>query len=115
MKLYGRASPRNELRWTRAREIALNLEMLFGRNEHFVGILLGYGGFISDLRKIRNHIAHGNDGTYKRFQEVVSRHYGADVPGLTPGRMLLSSRFNPILVEQLCRQTQVVLKTALKA
>jgi hypothetical protein len=114
MRQYDRNVPRTELRWNRAREIALNLEKLFGRNEHFVAILLGYGGFISDLRKVRNHIAHGNEGTYKRFQEVVTRHYGAHVPGLTPGRMLLSSRFSPILVEQFCRQTNAILKAALR-
>ena len=105
MQIFNRANPRNELRWSRARDIADNVEMLLGPNEHFVDTLLGHGGFISDLRKVRNHIAHGNDGTHQKFQESVANFYGAKVYGLTPGKMLLSSRFRPTLVEQFCIKT----------
>jgi hypothetical protein len=114
MKKFGRNPPRNELRWSTASEIAGNLEKLVSRTEHFTATLLNHGIFISDLRKVRNHVAHGTAGTYKGFQEVVSNIYGAKVPGMTPGRMLLSPRFKPPIVERLCRQTNIVLRTALK-
>ena len=109
MRRYGRTNPREKLRWNRAGEISKNLEHFFPSNEHFVATLLGHGQFISDLRKIRNHIAHGNAGTRGKFQEVVSNYYGARVPALTPGRMLLSSRFSPLLVEQFCVNTRAIL------
>jgi hypothetical protein len=114
MQQYGRATRRNELRWNRAGEIAANLEMLLNRNEHFIDTIIGHGIFVSDLRKVRNHIAHGTRSTYADFQDVVSNYYGARVPGLTPGKMLLSARFSPMLVERFCRQTHAVLKAALK-
>jgi hypothetical protein len=114
MRKFGRTNQRNELRWNRANEIVSNLENLFSRNEHFVATLLGHGIFISDLRKVRNHIAHGTKDTYQDFQAVVSNLYGARVPGLTPGKILLSSRFKPILVERFCRQTHTILSAALR-
>ncbi len=95
MRHYGRTARRNELRWNRASEIAANLEMLLNRNEHFIDTIIGHGIFVSDLRKVRNHIA-------------------PRVPGLTAGKMLLSARFSPTLVERFCRQTHAVLKAALK-
>ncbi len=115
MKAFNRLDRREHLRWSKAGEIAKNLEKLFPPTEIFVTTLLGHGQFISDLRKIRNHIAHGNDGTREAFQEVVQNYYGARVPGLTPGRMLLSSRFSPILVEQVCIRTRAILKTSIRA
>lgn len=114
MQQYNRAHPRHVLRWNGAGEIAANLETLYGRNEHFVATLLGHGGFISELRKTRNHIAHGNEGTHQPFQEVVFRYYGAVVPAMTPGRMLLSSRFKPFLVEQFCIRTGAILRAAIR-
>jgi len=115
MKRHGRLQPITELRWSKASEISKNLESLFPPNEHFVGILRGHGQFISDLRKVRNHIAHGNRGTSIRFQEVISNYYGSKIPGLPPGKMLLSSRFQPLLVEKFCRQAGVILRAALRA
>lgn len=115
MCTFGRTDARNRLRWSKAGEIGRNLEYLFPQNEHFVDTLRGHGRFISDLRKVRNHIAHGNRGTRIKFNGVVRNYYGADINSMTPGRMLLSSRFTPILVEEFCRTTQVILLTAIRA
>lgn len=115
MRTFGRADPHNKLRWNKASEIRRNLEHLFPSNEHFVLSLTGHGQFISDLRKVRNHIAHNNAGTRKRFHEVVRNEYGASINGMTPGRMLLSSRFTPSIVERYCRQTRIILLDAMKA
>ncbi len=115
MRTFNRQIPRNELRWGRASDIADNLEMLFPRTEHFIATLLGHGIFVSDLRKVRNHIAHGNQGTHRAFQDVVANRYGVRIPGVTPATLLLSPRFRPILVEQYCLQTRAVLRAAIKA
>ena len=114
MRIFGRTDPHNLLRWNKAREIRKNLEKLFPTNEHFVDTVVGHGQFISDLRKMRNHIAHGNASTRRKFDGVVRNYYGANVNAMTPGRMLLSSRFSPLLLEQFCRRTQVILLTAIK-
>ena len=114
IRTFNRTSPRF-VRWNRANEIVSNLEKLFPPSEHFVVTMVGHSGFLDDLRKVRNHIAHGNEGTHRHFQNVVAARYGAKVPGLTPGRMLLSSRFKPLLLEQYCRQTGAILRAAIKA
>lgn len=115
MSDFGRVEPRTVLRWGKAGEIRKNLDQLFPMNEHFIDTIVGHGQFISDLRKIRNHIAHCAPGTRRKFDEVVRNQYGAKVNGMTPGRMLLSSRFSPILVEQFCRKTSIILLSAIKA
>jgi len=114
MRNFNRPSPHNKLRWNKASEIKKNLKFLFPQNEHFVTVIDVHGQFISDLRKVRNHIAHGNVGTRRKFSEVVKNYYGASVNGMTPGRMLLSNRFSPLLVEEFCRKTQIILLAAIK-
>ena len=114
MRTFSRREPHNLLRWNKAREIKKNLEYLLPTTEHFIDIIVGHGQFISDLRKVRNHIAHCNAGTRKKFDQVTSNYYGASVNAITPGRLLLSNRFSPILLEQFCRKTKIILLTAIK-
>lgn len=115
MRTYARLKPHNMLRWGKAGEIRKNLEYVFPAHEHFVNTLIGHGQFISDLRKVRNHIAHSNAGTRRDFSQVSANYYGAPVNGITPGRMLLSNRFAPILVEQFSLKTRIILRAAVKA
>lgn len=114
MRLFGRCDPHNLLRWNKASEIKRNLECLFPANEHFIEIIIRHGRFISDLRKVRNHIAHCNAGTRRKFEQVKVNYYGASVKSITPGRFLLSSRFSPIVLEQFCRTTKILLLEAIK-
>ena len=118
MRTFRRPNPdKFQLRWGKAGEIRKNLEHLFPTREHFIETIVGHGQFISDLRKVRNHIAHGNAGTRRRFDEVVRKYYGANVNAVTPGKMLLSSRFSPqrrILLERFCRTTRIILLAVIK-
>ena len=114
MRRYNRTKPRI-LRWNKPAEIRANLDMLLCSSEHFTTTFRAHGHFLADLRKVRNHIAHANPRTRTKFQQVVLNHYGAKVPSLTPGRMLLSPRFNPSLAEQWCRKTRIILRAALRA
>jgi hypothetical protein len=115
MSEYNRTAPRTRLRWNKASEIRANLEELFPATEHFVITFHAHSAFVSDLRKVRNHIAHANAGTRIGFQQVVADYYGASVPALTPGRLLLSPRFVPTVAERWCRQASIVLRAALRA
>ena len=112
MKSFDRPTPLRQLRWTQASSIAENLEKLFPQSEHFTLTILNHGGTISDMRKVRNRIAHQNQSSYHKFQEVVRRRYGANVPSMTPGRMLISSRFSPLLLREWILSTRTILKTA---
>ena len=114
MRNYNRTKPRT-LRWNKPAEIRANLDRLLSPSEHFITTLRAHGHLLSDLRKVRNHIAHANRRTGTKFQQVVLNYYGAKVPSLTPGRMLLSPRFTPSLAAQWCRKTRIILRTALRA
>ena len=115
MRTFNRPNPNKfQLRWGKAADIKENLEYLFPVREHFIDTIVGHGGFISDLRKVRNHVAHGNAGTRRRFDEVVYNYYGANVNAITPGKMLLSSRFSPLLLERFCKQTRIILLAVIK-
>ena len=115
MRTFGRQDPEKfRPRWGGAREIRKNLEHLFPTREHFIETIVGHGQFISDLRKVRNHIAHGNAGTRRGFDEVVRNRYGANVNAITPGKMLLSSHFSPLLLKEFCQGTRIILLAAIK-
>ena len=115
MRHYNRNNPRVYLRWNKPADIRANLDMLLPPSEHFITTLHGHGKLIADLRKVRNHIAHANQGTRTKFQQVVVNYYGAKVSSLTPGKMLLSPRFTPSLAEQWCKGTRIILREALRA
>ena len=114
MQNFNRATPRQYLRWTSASQVSENLRLLFPPNEHFVSTLRIHGRLISDMRKVRNHIAHRSLETREKFQHVVLQEYGAKIPTLTPGRLLISSRFSPSLLEKWCSELQLMIRTALK-
>ena len=114
MQVYNRDKPKFQLRWTKASDIRENLHFLFPHTEHFTTTLASHGTLIANVRKVRNHIVHRNSGTHKKFQEVVLQEYGATVPSIVPGRMLMSSRFSPSLLDQWCRKLQIVAKETLR-
>jgi hypothetical protein len=60
--------------------------------DHCISVMLNYGSFLTDMRYIRNHIAHRNDSTRDNFRTLVRRYYGATPPGITSGVLLLSPR-----------------------
>lgn len=115
MRTFGRSSPRIPLRWNKPSEVRDNLSELFPPTEHFVVHFQQHGKTISHIRKTRNHIAHANVGTRLRFQEVVEDLYGAKVPTITPGRLLLSPRFFPTTAERWCKELRIIMKGAIRA
>jgi hypothetical protein len=80
------------VRWNNGRSIRRGIEHLIAANDHCVSVMLNYGSFLTDMRYIRNHIAHRNDSTRDNFRTLVRRYYGATPPGITSGVLLLSPR-----------------------
>lgn len=75
-----------------------------------------YASYITELRYIRNYIAHRNDGTRKNFRTVVRKFYGAVVPGVTSGTLLLSERVSrPSLLETHIRTSRILIRDLVKA
>ena len=78
--------------------------------------MINYAAFLTELRYIRNHIAHRNDGSKKNYIKLIRKYYGAPVHGITCGNLLLSSRVHkPPLVEVHIRNSRVMIKDLVRA
>jgi len=92
MKDHGRQKSKYSLSWNDGAEIRDNISMLIDRNDNCHAELIKHAGFMSEIRWIRNHIAHRNLGTRKNFVKLIRRYYGAKISGVTCGNLLLSPR-----------------------
>jgi hypothetical protein len=89
-----------ELKWTMGPDIRNNAKFVIAPTDPFFATVGSHEAELDRLRRIRNHIAHGNSDTGRKFRPVVAHHYGAALPSITPGALLLSNRFSPPLLDQ---------------
>ena len=89
MRTHGRNPAKRNLWWTQSREIRDNLCFTLNAKDPFFGIVSRHAGLLTDMRHVRNHIAHKNASTRANFQNVVRRHCGGLKRGMTPGLLLL--------------------------
>jgi hypothetical protein len=115
MQNLNRPRPRY-LIWNDGSEIRENIVHVINTNDACNVVLRTYAPYLTELRYVRNYIAHRNEGSRKNFRSVVRRFYGAVVPGVTSGTLLLSERASkPPLVEVHIRTSRVLIKDLLKA
>jgi hypothetical protein len=91
MKSFNRTRDFN-VRWNNGPSIRQGIQHIIDANDHCVRVMLNYGSFLTEMRYIRNHIAHRNSGTRTNFRTLVRRYYGAMPPGISSGVLLLSPR-----------------------
>jgi hypothetical protein len=99
MKSTGRTKA-IDLKWTMEADIKKNVQHVLDSADPFFATIASHSAELDRLRRTRNHIAHGNSDTSRKFRPVVNHHYGAALPNVTPGVLLLSNRFSPDLLEQ---------------
>lgn len=92
MKTHGRAKSKYGLSWNDGAEIRNSIGFLIDTSDQCHADLIKHASFMTDIRWIRNHIAHRNAGTRKNFVKLIRRYYGAKKPGVTCGNLLLSPR-----------------------
>lgn len=110
MQNTGRAKPRHPI-WNTGKGVRENLKFLVDPNDQTIRTLTNYAPFLTDVRYVRNHIAHNNDGTRANYKTVVSALYGAYPRGVTPGTLLLTSAFGPInLLDRHLRTTKIYIR-----
>jgi len=115
MKSLNRTRPIN-LSWNDGPSIRTSVEHIVDPTEHCIAVIRNFGAHFTEMRYIRNHIAHKNEGTRANFRKLVKRYYGANVPGITSGLLLLSSRVStPPLIEVHIRKSRTLIKELLKA
>lgn len=89
-----------ELKWTIGSDIRKNIQNVVHAADPIYSVVTAHEAELDRWRRVRNHIAHGNSDTSKKFRPVVTHHYGAALPSITPGQLLLSKRFSPVLLDQ---------------
>ncbi|MEQ1936013.1 MAG: hypothetical protein ABL962_19335 [Fimbriimonadaceae bacterium] len=102
MRTVGRAKPKGLLKWNKPKEIIGNVRHLIHASENLCTVCKNHAASINEIRIVRNHIAHNNDGTRRDFAKVVTRRLTARPRRLPrPGAFLLRE-FTPgttLLVE----------------
>ena len=90
MATYGRPK-RRHLMWSMPREIKLNINYTIDSNDPLFHVLSQHAQFLTDIRFVRNHVVHNNEGTRVNFRKVVRAQYGGLKRGVTPGLLLLTT------------------------
>jgi hypothetical protein len=115
MKTLNRPKAIN-LNWNDGPGIRAGVEHLIDPADHCIRVLRNFGSHFTEMRYIRNHIAHRNEGSRVNFRKLVRTYYGANVPGITSGRLLLSPTVStPPLIEVHIRKSRTLIKDLLKA
>lgn len=99
LRKHGRAKT-IDLKWTIGADIRNNVKHVMASVDPIYATILAHEAELDRWRRVRNHIAHGNSDTSRKFRPVVNYHYGAALPNITPGQLLLSKRFTPVLLDQ---------------
>lgn len=117
MRSFARAKslPAINIRWNDVVRIEENVQHLLDTNDNLLVELRKYVTEIDHMRRIRNHIAHKNQDTRKKFKPVVAYHYGAYANSVTPGLLLISPRRNPCLMRQYLATARIIIKDVTKS
>ena len=115
MKCHGRAKSMGSLTWSKAEYVKGNLRFVLGEREHYVIYVDRNATFIEEIRKVRNRIAHNNAGSRRGYRSVLQHRYGACPNVVTPGLLLISPRWSPMLVKEYLSKAQILVKALAKA
>lgn len=77
MRTVGRRKIKGILKWNKAKEINGNVRHIMASTESFCTVCRNHSARLNEIRIVRNHIAHGNQGTRNEFSRVVQRRLGA--------------------------------------
>lgn len=86
---------KSNLKWTRASSINDSVSCIIDKNSHFVLSCQRYGSHIKEIFDVRNHAAHRNSSSRKKYHDWVVQQYGQD-RNIQIGYFLLTTNLNPI-------------------
>lgn len=78
MLTHGRARRRNHLRWTSVRDIRDSTSQVLTSTDAFIVYAQAHGNILSEMRKVRNFLAHRSPQARQGYREVVRIVYGAN-------------------------------------
>jgi hypothetical protein len=115
MRTHGRTKPKRSLSWTQSAEIRDNLRHTMDQNDLLFQTISNFGTLLTDMRYVRNHIAHKSSGTLENFRKLIRKHYGGLKPGVTPGLLLLTQGLGPpVLLEQYILASRIMIKALVR-
>jgi len=115
MREFNRAQSRR-LRWTQSSDIRKNLEFTLAGADPYFATVARHGAILTEMRYVRNQIAHGNSSTRDNFRKVVRQHYGGLKKGVTAGLILLTDALGPpSLLERYIITSRVMIKELVRA
>jgi hypothetical protein len=103
------------LRWSKTSFINDATKYVLDSSNAFNAVCNANALAISEMRAIRNRIAHSNAKSRAAFAQVVQRHYGATLNHVSPGMLLISTRSSPTLLEQYLGACRAITKGCAKA
>lgn len=109
LQVYNRRSAR-QLHWSKASEIRKNIKYVVDSSDPFYAVLNQYESSIEEIRRVRNRVAHNNAYSRRLYREVVRNHYGAYINTVTPGTLLLTSRWTPRLLDKYISESRILVK-----
>jgi hypothetical protein len=115
MQKLNRTRPR-PLPWNDGKEIRDNIVHVIDGLDPCVQHMKNYAAFLTEVRYLRNHIAHRNSNSRANFVKLVRKYYGARVPGVTCGNLLLTPRIGkPPLLERHVASARIMIRDLVRA
>lgn len=109
MRKHGRPKA-IDLKWTIGADLRGNVKFVLDPSDPYFAAVTAHEARVDEMRRIRNHIAHSNSDTLRKYKPVVVTHYGAYVPRITPAVLLQSGRFRPTLLKQYLAAARIIIK-----
>lgn len=116
MRNHGRKPPKKGLYWSQSCDIRDNLSITLDSSDPAFLVVSNHGALLTDMRFMRNHIAHKNKSTRRNFHKLMRKHYGGVKRGITPGTLLLTPfGASPPLLSEYLALSRLFLKLLLRA
>lgn len=106
---------RQYVKWSKVAFINDTTKYVLNSSEPFTTACNVHALVISEMQAVRNRIAHANATSRAAFATVVQRRYGAKLNNVSPGMLLLSPRFSPVLLDQYLTACRVIAKACARA
>ena len=111
IRQFGRTKARTKVSWGSSRDIRENLKHTMDPGDQVFGAIANYGGLLTEMRYVRNHVAHNNASTRGNFRKVVRNYYGGLRQGVSPGVLLLTRTWGmPVVLEKYLRHSRIMIK-----
>ena len=78
MLTFGRSERKNYLRWTSVKDIRDSTSQVLNATDPFIVYAQAHGNILSEMRKVRNFLAHRSPQARQGYREVVRVVYGAN-------------------------------------